>query len=329
MTLFTNKKIKFKKEIEKELKNCVVATIAVGYFGTETINNFEKNIKKIVRQKKGRFCLILGMAKFEGLTRPQLEIAKKIHNLTKSEENISGVKIQQERPFHGKIYYFKHRSGESAFIGSSNFSPSGLTENLEANLKIKDADTIKQIKDYLKFLAKTSNIFSPSEIRIKQGKSANRLLGTKKSQRKISKEKIIAIPIVKKGLVYTKSGLNKFNAKGRPRDWYETEIIALKAQLEHPDYPKGNFTAVTDNGEELKMHSSGVNNKNISTRRVPDQPGSGEQDFGKWIKGKLIQAGVLLEGDLITTTTLEAYGTEVLKLSKISNKKYYMEFTPE
>ena len=50
--------------------------------------------------------------------------------------------------------------------------------------------------------------------------------------------------------------------------------------------------------------------------------------FGRWIKRKLEDAGVLEEGDIIDGNVLDAYGTDQLEFYKISETKFFMKFQP-
>ena len=62
--------------------------------------------------------------------------------------------------------------------------------------------------------------------------------------------------------------------------------------------------------------------KNIATSDLS----GGRETLGKFLKGKLEDKGVLKEGDLITSETLLEYGNDTLRLYKLDNHEYIMEF---
>ena len=130
-----------------------------------------------------------------------------------------------------------------------------------------------------------------------------------------------------------KSHLNKYFARGRlnsksgiitPRPWYEVELISSISLISEPDYPKGPFTAYTDDGFVIPMKTSGANKKNIESK-------GSLQLFGAWIKGKMEQVGALEVFQPFDLDVLESYGVKELKFYKIKNENFpensfYLEF---
>lgn len=143
-----------------------------------------------------------------------------------------------------------------------------------------------------------------------------------------------------------KSSLNLYFDKGRknqqgkyaPRPWYEVEITAQTKEISSEYYPKsekisnsnsnarkGRFVAYfqqDDKYYEINMVVHADNGKNISSH----ESSGGRATLGKLIKGKLERAGVLKEGELITSDVLDAYGNDTLRLHKIDEKRYIIEF---
>ncbi|MEG5033810.1 AAA family ATPase [Microcoleus sp. AT3-D2] len=125
-----------------------------------------------------------------------------------------------------------------------------------------------------------------------------------------------------------KSNLNTFFGKGRqnkstgkviPRDWYEVELIVDKKTSDNPIYPKGNFIAHTDDGLTFACQTQGVNYKNFRSK-------DDLTILGRWIKGKLEKSGVLKQFEPVTIQTIKAYGRDYIRLYKLSNSEYYLEF---
>jgi hypothetical protein len=125
-----------------------------------------------------------------------------------------------------------------------------------------------------------------------------------------------------------KSNLNTYFGKGRlnkktgiitPRPWYEIELIADKDLISQTEYPKGDFTAYTDDGYIIPMRTQGDNYKNIRSK-------DSLQIFGMWLKGKLEHSNSLKKYEPVTQETLIEYGSDRLIFYKIDKGKYYLEF---
>ncbi len=142
-----------------------------------------------------------------------------------------------------------------------------------------------------------------------------------------------------------KSSLNLCLEAGRknayglyaPRPWYEVEITAQAEEIKNPCYPaskllkkgsksrKGKFNAyIEEDGKFylLKMAVSSANGKAIFS----SEESGGRETFGRYIKGKLEDAGVLSFGETVTSDVLEAYRKDHIVLKKIGEKDYILEF---
>ncbi|NJL51375.1 MAG: NgoFVII family restriction endonuclease [Hydrococcus sp. SU_1_0] len=90
-------------------------------------------------------------------------------------------------------------------------------------------------------------------------------------------------------------------------------------QKSKAEYPKGDFTAYTDDGYVIPMRTQGDNCKNIRSK-------DSLQIFGMWLKGKLERSGSLKQYEPVTQDTLTEYGSNELIFYKIDEGKYYLEF---
>lgn len=118
------------------------------------------------------------------------------------------------------------------------------------------------------------------------------------------------------------SNLNVFFGKGResknglvkPRHWYEVELIVPKEVTNKPGYPQSKtdnavFTVITDDGWSFKCKVSGDYSKNFRSE-------GDLKILGKWLKGRLENAGVLTVGNPVTANTLKNYGRSSFTLTK-------------
>ena len=110
---------------------------------------------------------------------------------------------------------------------------------------------------------------------------------------------------------------------GKPRRWTEVELVINQR---YSGIPKEEFTAHTFDGTSIKMHRSGQNHKNLSSKYSKKE--GGLRMFGYWIKNHLRGAGVWVPDQRITEATFEAYGKTTLDFYKIKNGEYFLDFKP-
>ena len=57
-----------------------------------------------------------------------------LNSILKSHNSISGVFVANGRRYHGKIYCFEQEHESNIYVGSSNFSTSGIKANIECTI---------------------------------------------------------------------------------------------------------------------------------------------------------------------------------------------------
>lgn len=317
------------------LKEANSVTIASGYTSAVILQQYQEYIAKIVNDG-GNFTLLVGMGIFEGLSRHTYNKLGELNSFILSvNPECGGVRfVWNPPPFHGKIYRIKYQNELLYFAGSSNFSKRGLFENLEFTCKITDLPTINQTEAYINWLL-TDNI----SVNFDKCESFPIVESVKANRKKINFQKVETKPIINSTIPYLdislarvdrqqRSNLNAFFGKGRwnrktgiviPRDWFEVEIIVDIATTKNPVYPKGNFIAYTDDGLVFPCRTQGDYHKNFRSR-------DDLKILGHWIKGKLQQKGVLELFEPVTSQTLEGYGKNYIRMYKLSNSDYYLEF---
>ena len=318
--------------------------IATGYIGTSTIKDFMQNFVDIAKSG-GNVKLLVGMAFYEGLKRSQEDVLNELNHKLKPTGEKNGVYISINGRYHGKIYSFDINNDKQYYVGSSNFSSTGLKTNKEFNIFVQDSISKKEIQKYLDNLFDEENSKTIDNVSIGSISKRKRIIeddyisimnrldkydtGSILSS---NKEFAFAFPL-EYSAKWSKSHLNKYFAKGRedfstgivkPRPWYEVELITPKKIRDEGDYPIGDFTAYTDDGYIIPMHTSGSNYKNIESR-------GGLKLFGAWLKGKLEKSGSLEMFKPFDLEVLDTYGAKELKFYKIIDDKmegenYYLEF---
>ncbi|MDP4117163.1 MAG: NgoFVII family restriction endonuclease [Bacteroidota bacterium] len=327
----------FLENVESEFQSSDSVTIASGYVSLDIIKKFYHNFEKIA-DEGGQARLLVGMAFYEGLTANKLTL---LNNLSAKLENTgtgSGVFVSCNGRYHGKLYRFGSGENKRYYIGSSNFSRSGLAENIECTAIINDDLIKKKLGKFVDYLFLEENAVSILKADII-------VPGTREYSSKISLKTLddlsrydpdtidkTVLPKLEFPLSRIadkeKSNLNVYFGKGRwsratgkvlARDWYEVELIANRAITSSLLYPKGDFTAYTDDGFIIPMKTSGDYFKNIRSR-------GNLSILGQWIKGKLQKSGVLIPLTPVTQDTLDAHGRNTINFYKISDGNYYMEF---
>ncbi len=323
--------------VKREMQHSSNVAIASGYVSGDVLGQFENDFYRIA-ESGGTVKLLVGMAFYEGLTGKNLQRLQTIENRLRTTNGQSGIFVCYSRPFHGKIYRFKNGGDFSTYVGSSNFSRSGLSENLECTAEVKDTETEAGVEGYLDFLFAPENAVSvlKADITVHGSKeylervSLRTLDDLQKYDPKtIDKKTLPEFDYPLSRIVGSeKSSLNVYFGKGRwarstgkvaPRPWYEVELIALKAMTENPLYPKGDFKAFTDDGYVIPMRTSGDYFKNIRSK-------GNLQILGQWIKGKLQKANALIPLTPVTQETLDKYGNDTIRFYKIRDGEYYVEF---
>lgn len=353
-SVFTNHKDfggNFLKEFDHQLDISENLLIASGYFGSSTIEELEVKILRL--SKRGSCKILIGMIFFDGVTEKQKFTLTSLDNKLRAINPENGIYISM-RSYHGKIYQFQRDHEINLYLGSSNFSKEGFASRLECTTLIKDEETQIGVSDYLEklFLFDTTIPLSATDLKVKRVRQAETRTSKLLKDYECSAKKY---PDISKALgrfdiklrvdEQPRSSLNLYFEKGRlnqqkkyvPRPWYEVEITATTEEIKSPYYPpsevvtegkkarKGKFTAYIKDDDkyyEVKMKVHADNGKNISSSKES----GGRETLGKLIKGRLERAGVLLEGELITSETLDAYGRDYLTLIKMSDQVYILEF---
>ncbi len=311
-------------------------SIASGYCSEESI---AKLIGLYEKEYSAHLDLIIGMHYFEGFSKAQYDGLKYLNQILKERER-GCVYLANRTKYHGKIYLAKYfKNNYKSIIGSSNISKLNIMERVFDNDIFTDEISVtKPLRAFFEELKEKNCIplehVDDGDIKIESHRDLfENYLDVRKLDKRELQEKIelaaksnvsFEIPMKTEG----KSNLNVFFGKGReqangiilPRDWYEVEIIVPKLTTDQPDYPYcKTFNVFTDDGYSFLCKTSGTNSKNF--RSSPDL-----KILGKWIKGRLENAGVLTAGFPVTDEVLKKYGRSSAKLVKIGNDDWFLDF---
>lgn len=334
----------FAHVIDTNFKLAKNVTIASGYTSLDMVHKYTDSFVRIANNG-GESRLLLGMAFYGGLGEKKLKALLSLNEKLLESNGSSGVYISYDRPFHGKIYHFHDECDSKMYVGSSNFSLSGLEKNIECTIPVTCAHQKQSLQKFLDMLHSPDYTRTLNNVEIpllgqpkkytKRERKLEELWATLKHH-SITPTTLVGCPrfVVPLAIMAKneKSSLNTYFGRGRLnratgkvtlRQWYEIDIIVRKPVRDRAgdSYPRGKFLAFTDDGLIIPMETQGEYNlwKNM---RSLDNLGI----LGKWLKGKLEKKGCLQKYEFITPEILEEYGNTDLIFYKFGHEKYYMEF---
>lgn len=334
LTLKTENK-RFEDIFYFEFMSSIEVNIASSYISEDSISQI---IRLYQKGADTTFNLIVGMHYFEGFTKTQYESLIELNKYIKKHKG--GVYLATVSKYHGKVYSFLNNKNKySSVIGSSNLTKISSHHYIyDTDLYLKNENINKEIYNFLlsiryKYCTSIDGV-DINKIKIIEKNIFEDFIGVEK----ISSLELDDI-VSKKSKKYfeielkveEKSNLNVFFGRGRvnqynkniiiPRDWYEVEIIVSKDITSKNGYPRNKeFIVYTDDGYKFKCKTSGDFSKNFRSS-------NDLRILGKWIKGRMENAGVLKIGEKVTKETLKKYGKDkiVLSKTKISNV-WFLDF---
>lgn len=316
--------------------------IAVGYVSSDSLVELQKTVE--LNTNIHELNLIIGMHYYDRFTKVQYNAAMRLNDFL-AENKLGGVSLVTAFRYHGKLYSYSNEKGPFAgIIGSNNLSSivDGGTRIYESSVLLDDSVSAVKMNEFITQLKRTSTK-SISDLEIDSFNDANALLEGHEYVKKIPSHDVALtmysrtdvsfdIPI-KPYEVSPQSNLNVFFGKGResknglvkPRHWYEVELIVPKSVTSQPGYPQSQtddavFTVITDDGWSFHCKVSGDYSKNFRSE-------GDLKILGKWLKGRLENAGVLKVGEPVTEDTLKKYGRNTFTLTKTAGKGvWFLDF---
>jgi len=325
------------------LPQASLLNIAVGYVTCDSLVELQKLME--YNNRIHTLNLIIGMHYLDLFTKTEYNAAVDLNEyLTNTERG--EVRLVTPFRYHGKLYSYSNLDGPFAgIIGSNNLSSivEGGSRVYESAIFFDEPKPALEMHRFIEDLKKTSSD-NISTLEIKKFKEANPLLEEHEFVKKMNTQMVrmcyyershisFDIPI-KTYEVSPHSNLNVFFGKGReskttglikPRHWYEVELIVPKSVTSQPGYPQAKtehavFPVITDDGWSFQCKVSGDYSKNFRSE-------GDLKILGKWLKGRLENAGALKVGEPVTKETLRKYGRDSFSLTKLSNTNgWFLDF---
>mgnify|MGYP001187081833 CR=1 FL=1 len=339
MFITTNDKTTlFEDELLKNFnsyKNCI---ISVGFLSEEKLTSFRDSFLDIA--KKGQFILIFGWSR--DATENLVKFLKNLNQDISAINSKSGIYLSTET-FHGKVYSFYDDKSAKVYLGSSNFSKNGFSQNIECNYRI---DNFKECQKIIKFQKGLDKIiisdpkikFAAKKIATKKlDKNGTLIIENVKTNNVIfdkldvkKNHEFFEYPIYQKSL-HKASNLNVSKASPKSvknpqkRDPYEMEFILPSKEKSKGCSPEKNtpFEVIMDEDTVYRFICYGKNlGENLSTE-------GDHTILGRWLKGKLLKKKIISsEYDLIQQNHLKKLDMKILRFYKINENVYKLVVIP-
>jgi HKD family nuclease len=278
--------------------------------------------------------VVIGRAIEEGLTSAAIYYFSQLDKILSI--NGGGIRISNV-PFHSKLYLSKTGKNKRFWLGSSNCTENGLFSWHEANIEVIDKSAITQatrIFNELFINSKPVNSVKVVKHRWKIKSGAALSFSTSPDFPAEEPDTFELSLLDNTGKVPEKSGLNWWNASGRPRKPDEVYIPIRKSALIAMRNVLGfvkrgdEIDAITHDGFTFKVKFAGSEAKDgIDPKNLES---SGELTiFGKWILRKALK---ICPYTLVTKEILERYGRTSLTFYKLTQPDgkpmLYIDFSP-
>lgn len=119
--------------------------------------------------------------------------------------------------------------------------------------------------------------------------------------------------------VMPKSGLNQWNAAGRPRDFDEV-YIPISRKI-HSNFP--NFFPDRDHSFDLELPDGRTMNAKVCQDNSKALMSNPNKDLGKWILRDIL---ALPQGEVLTYERLQELGIDSVKITKIDSDHFKIDF---
>lgn len=281
--------------------------------------------------------IFIGRALTEGLYEETLNTCQNLHNtLTQTGGGIYATQL----PFHNKIYFGQTEGRNTAWVGSSNLSINGLTRWREGNVKITAQHP--SMREIISEIDEISALrVDLNQVRIIERTGRRPRIGVAREILEYPSEptdpilQSLELPLYSRqtGEVQERSGLNWWNALGRPRNPNEAciglSVHDIRRNLNF--FPNRThegtiFNVYTDDGFPMEMQIEGSGPVDTANgirfgKQIASRPE--KRVFGGWILRRKLD---LPAGTIVTRQILQNYGRETIEFVKINDTEYIMRF---
>lgn len=222
--------VPFSSKLLKKIKNAKEIWIAVALINAKGLKTIQENMPKDCKQN----YLI-------GVDLPTDPKALSTLHSQQFKKNIS-VKIYNSSFFHPKVYLIKTSNSQQVFVGSSNCTEGGFSNNLEYNLEISDKKVFNKTVEWFNELFRIAIPVTTTFIEEYENIYKNRLDRKKADKRDVNsfkkkkQKEIDAIISNKKQLLKTIKDFKKSDEYYEVRAERNFALRELRASLDYPNF---------------------------------------------------------------------------------------------
>lgn len=337
--------------LEEQFQKADAIEIAVGYISQASLDRLDE----LVHGK--HIVLTMGMYAVDPVSRFTWRQILAMNDKWQK-AGMGEIRLVQPFKYHGKAYVFlKDGVPFSGAVGSENLSvlmPDALTSR-QYELSSYTADPMDCVRllEHIRSLEKQPISLNVSDAKVRANIVNEKNQALNSSIQGISElapestalflahkmpDHIFNLPLKvpaydrrfsNEKTDYTKSNINVSYAAPRSakkrRDWYESQLTVSNGITRLPGYPITDdyFWVVTDDGFTFSAHTTSDHHKQFAA--VGD-----ETIMGRWIKGRLVEAGIVTPVNdvstdvnrehMITKEMLAQYGTNFIEFAKTTDK---------
>lgn len=265
---------------------------------------------------KVKLHLIIGMARADGIANSDHLLY--VDSMQRFSGRFSCYYNHLTTPIHIKAYVWDK---QLAFVGSPNFSWSGLTKHYEAvSYSVPDQvyDMFHYFKDQM-LPADAPNVQDYITLfDARRSENRQRIARTHSADNKMQGDSVRLSLLDRKGNIHNRSGLNWGQRPGRNPDQAYIPVPRRIHETDDSFFPVSGerFTIETDDGRVFSCVIAQHNDKAIET---PDD----NSILGRYFRERL---GVP-SGEFVTKADLETYGRTDVEITKIDIDTYYLDFS--
>jgi hypothetical protein len=285
-------------------------SVITGYASPPFILHLLQSMEKL------ELTVIIGMAKYDSINIWDHNEYKRMVEVTK---RLTVKYYIGKKPIHSKIYFWNAGlllPGLS-FVGSANLTRNGFS-NFQETLAKVEVDEVEDLflnEDVID--CHDENINQYINLTFKRGKNSidTSMVGNMVRDREYVD--LILTSVKDNRVVPARSGLNWGHRPGRERNQAYIPV-SKKIHDENPNFfpnRKERFTLLTDDGESFICVMAQDNSKAI------------ESSYDNSIIGRYFRRRLGLDdGDFVTIEDLDTYGRNFVRVYKINEETYFMEF---
>ncbi len=262
--------------------------------------------------------IVVGMGAVQGLARAQHMAFK---SLCSKWKNFNAMYIAAAPPIHSKVYVWSREGMPvKAFLGSANYTHAGFGKSTWEVLEETDPRAAKKYYDKAQVRAVDCTAARIEEMIVfVEGEPMIRSSGETEAPHPGTPYVDLPLYDVRRNMMQRRAGLNWGQRPEEGRDPNQAYIPIPKAEREKGILPRRGeyFTILTDDGQSFLSRVAQDDGKAVHSTE-------NNSAFGQYFRNRM----GLKSGQPVVMDDLLRYGRKSVRIYKIDDETYYMDFSP-